>query len=80
MSHQEARRVLTNYAQWCTMPTDPQLLVSASALCEQHTVSWWDALIIEAALRSGATTLLSGDLQDGRAFGALTIRNPFTER
>jgi len=34
-------------------------------------------MVVEAALLSGATTLLSEDLQDGRRIGDLTIRNPF---
>jgi len=79
MSHQEARRIMANYALWCHMPTDTQLLVSASLLGERHTLSWWDSLVVEAALRSGASTLLTEDLQDGRVFGTLTIRNPFTD-
>jgi predicted nucleic acid-binding protein len=79
MSHSEARKLVATYGEWCVQKTDPQLLVSASLLCERHTVSWWDALVIEAALRAGATTLLSEDLQDGREFGTLTIRNPFDE-
>ncbi|MEV4318661.1 PIN domain-containing protein [Actinocrispum sp. NPDC049592] len=77
LSHREARQLMADYSEWCVMHTDAQLLVSASALAEKHQISWWDSLIIEAALRSGATTLLSEDLQDGRAFGTLTISNPF---
>ena len=79
MSHREAREVVADYGEWCVMSTDPQLLVSASMLCETHKLSWWDSLVIEAALRTGATTLLSEDLQDGRKFSTLTIRNPFGE-
>ena len=77
LTHREARQIVADYSEWCVMHTDPQLLVSASALAEKHQLSWWDSLIIEAALRSGATTLLSEDLQDGRTFGTLTIGNPF---
>jgi predicted nucleic acid-binding protein len=42
--------------------------------------SFWDAMVVEAALLSGATTLLSEDLQDGHAIGGLTIRNPFAQK
>jgi predicted nucleic acid-binding protein len=41
------------------------------------TVSFWDALIIDAAIAGGATTLYSEDLQDGLEIDGLTIRNPF---
>jgi predicted nucleic acid-binding protein len=51
--------------------------VSASGLEEQHTLAFWDALVVQAAIQVGAERLISEDLQDGRRFGALTIENPF---
>ena len=74
-----ARKVVAAYRQWCTSTTSPELLVSASLLEEKHQLSWWDSLIIQAALQSGADTLLSEDMQHGRSFGRLTVRNPFVE-
>lgn len=79
MPKEEARRRIANFSEWCSMDTNPQLLVSASLLDERHHMQWWDALIIEAAMRSGATTLLSEDMQHGRKFGLLTVRNPFID-
>jgi predicted nucleic acid-binding protein len=74
-----ARERIADYGQWCMVTTTPELLVTASLLQDNHKLSWWDALVIEAALRSGATTLLSEDLQHGRRFGTLTVRNPFAD-
>lgn len=79
MSPAEARTVVADYAEWSVVETTPQLIVSASLLHELDDVSFWDALIVEAALLAGAATLLTEDLQDGRQFGRLTIRNPFRE-
>jgi predicted nucleic acid-binding protein len=79
MSHQQAREVMADYSQWCSVKTDTQLLISASLLHERHKVQWWDALVIEGAMRSGARTLLSEDLQHGQRFGEVTVRNPFIE-
>jgi predicted nucleic acid-binding protein len=39
--------------------------------------SWYDSLIIGAALELGCSTLLTEDLQDGRTIHGLAIRNPF---
>ena len=72
-----ARRIVALYAEWPVVETTAQLIVSASLLHERHRFSFWDAMVVEAALLSGATTLLSEDLQDGRRVGGLTIRNPF---
>ncbi len=51
----------------------------AVALARDHGVSIYDALIVAAALEAGCSTLYSEDMQDGRAFDGLTIRNPFRE-
>ncbi|HEY4019236.1 MAG TPA: hypothetical protein VGM75_11150 [Pseudonocardiaceae bacterium] len=53
--------------------------MSGSGLTEEHSVSFWDALIIEAALRANASRLLSEDLQHGRKFGDLVVENPFQD-
>ena len=72
-----ARRVVADYGEWCSVNTDPLLIVSAGKLEEDHKINFWDALIIESALRANATKLLSEDLQNGRKFGDLVIENPF---
>lgn len=72
-----ARAVVAAYGEWCDVATEPQLIVAASRLEEEHTLSFWDALIVQAAIHAGADVLVSEDLQDGRRFGSLTIRNPF---
>jgi len=59
---------------------DTSVLVYAhDTAAGEHTLACWDALIVEAALRAGASLLLSEDLRDGRQFGTLTVANPFTE-
>jgi predicted nucleic acid-binding protein len=42
-----------------------------------HNLSVYDALIVASALEAGCDRLYSEDLQHGRVFGALTVRNPF---
>ncbi|PZS40831.1 MAG: hypothetical protein DLM62_00760 [Pseudonocardiales bacterium] len=76
----QARKVVHDYSEWCRVDTDPLLILSASRLSEKHSVNFWDALIIEAALRAGATELVTQDLPDGCRFGELTVRNPFGEQ
>ncbi|WP_168585008.1 PIN domain-containing protein [Saccharopolyspora sp. ASAGF58] len=77
LSRWEARERVANYSEWRTVETDALLIVSASKLEEDHTLAFYDALIVEAALRSGATKLLTEDMQHGRRFGNLLIENPF---
>ena len=56
---------------------DSDMIVSAIELSQAHTVSFWDALIVQAALSSGCQRLLTEDMQDGRRFGELLVENPF---
>jgi len=52
---------------------------AALGLARDHGFSFYDALIVAAAIGVGCDILYSEDLQDGRAIGGLTIRNPFIE-
>jgi len=77
MPRARARAIVAAYGEWCDVATEPQLIVAASRLEEEHTLSFWDSLIVQAAIHAGADRLVSEDLQDGRRFGTLTIENPF---
>jgi len=55
----------------------PGSVLRALDLGLSHRLSVWDALIVQAALDAGCTTLLSEDLQHGRRFGRLEVVNPF---
>jgi predicted nucleic acid-binding protein len=43
----------------------------------QHGLSFWDAMLWATVRRIGARTLLSDDLQDGRAIEGVHLANPF---
>ena len=55
------------------------LHATARALAEDHRLSFYDALIIAAAMEAGCDTLYSEDMQHGRSIGGLAIVNPFLE-
>ncbi len=44
-----------------------------------HALSFYDALIVQAALDLDCAVLYSEDLQDGQKFGKLDVVNPFNE-
>ena len=52
-------------------------LLASVRLAQRYRLQWWDALILEAALRSGADLLVAEDGQHGQRFGKLTLENPF---
>ena len=79
MPRRDARDVVSAYSAWQVVTIEPSLLISASHLEEAQQLSFWDALIIEAARVAGANRLLTEDLQDGRTIEGIRIENPFLE-
>ncbi len=72
-----AAAVVSACMAWPVIESDLALVSSAVGLATRHQVSIFDAMMVEAAQRSGATTLYSEDMQHGRHFGSLTLVNPF---
>lgn len=52
-------------------------VIAAIEFHRLHRVSFWDALVLQAARVGGASVLYSEDLQDGAVFGGVRIANPF---
>jgi predicted nucleic acid-binding protein len=77
MPRREARDLVDAYSHWQLVQIDAPLILAASQLEERHTLSFWDALIVEAARRAGATRLVTEDLQAGRRLAGMLIDNPF---
>lgn len=56
----------------------PQTVRQATGIAHRYGFSFYDSLIIAAALETGCSTLYSEDLQHGQVIdGKLTIQNPF---
>ncbi len=76
---------LSDCEQYLAITLRPLLAVQSSALLcgealrihSQHGVSWYDALLVAAALEAQCDVLYSEDFQHGRLFGDLKIVNPF---
>jgi predicted nucleic acid-binding protein len=77
MRRAAAREIVALYGEWPIVQLDVALILAASKLEERHAFSFWDALVVEAARRCGATRLLTEDLQAGRRIGGIGIENPF---
>lgn len=63
---------------WKVMPT-PVLYQRGIEIQFRFQYSFYDSLIIAAALEAGCRTLYSEDLQHGQQIEQLTINNPFRE-
>jgi Predicted nucleic-acid-binding protein, contains PIN domain len=59
--------------------SSPRLFLEAIRIKNAHRISWYDSLIIAAALEANCEILYSEDLQTGRKIEGLVIENPFID-
>lgn len=72
-----ARGVVNSYALWC-VETSPAEIAEAFRIEDEAKIGFWDALIVSAAVKSGATRILSEDLNAGQFISGISIENPFS--
>jgi len=76
LSKDSARLVVSSYGIWCTETTLTDI-TSAFRIEDESHISFWDALIISSAAKSGASQILSEDLNSGQRISGIQIVNPF---
>jgi predicted nucleic acid-binding protein len=59
------------------VPASADLIAGALDLHVLHSLSFYDALIVQAAAVSGCQRLLSEDMQHGVVLAGVQIENPF---
>jgi predicted nucleic acid-binding protein len=59
--------------------TDSALVLDAHQLACREQLSWFDALIAEAAIRNRCEVLFSEDFTHGRVIAGMQIRNPLLD-
>ena len=74
---EQALRVVDDLAAFPVVAVDAALVQRAAARCAVEHVSYWDALILEAAVDAGAATVYSEDLHPGSAYQGVTVEDPF---
>ncbi len=73
-----AREIVRDLLKWDIVLLDGDSIWEAIEIHRRFQFSFWDSMILHAALRGGASILLSEDLEDGRIIDGLKIKNPFT--
>jgi predicted nucleic acid-binding protein len=74
---EDALAALVQFGAFPIVASDSALVIRAAQLHQKASLSFWDALIVQAATEGNCRTLLSEDMQHGRRFGDLVIQNPF---
>jgi len=79
LTSQEAERAVRDLAAFTLIQIDTQIILGAIKITNRYHFSFWDSLIVQAAMMGGARILYSEDLQDGQIIDGLRIQNPFGE-
>lgn len=75
----EVRLLIREYSTWEIVTNTPESVLLAFDIENRYKTSFWDALILQAAERSGATILYSEDLAAGQRYGAVQVVNPLVD-
>jgi predicted nucleic acid-binding protein len=76
LSKELARVVVNSYAIW-SIETTPIEILTAFRIEDESQIGFWDALIVSSAAKSGATRILSEDLNAGQRIAGVLVENPF---
>ena len=78
MTLAEAEQYLASvFRPMLAVQSSQALLADALRLYERYRLSWYDSLIVAAALEAQCGVLYSEDMGHGQTFGDLRIENPF---
>ena len=77
MDKRVARDIVSDLLKWEVVVNDGESILEAAEILFQYGYSFWDSLIIAAAMKSGAEALLSENLAHGQTIDGVTIKNPF---
>ena len=72
-----AEEAVSAFAELPMVQIDSKLVLAAIHRSRKSQFSFWDALIVQAAIEGSATTLFSEDLQHGQSLDGLRVINPF---
>ena len=76
-SHTEARRIVEDLSLWPVIDNTHKIFGLGLIIRERYNLSLWDAMIVAAAQTSGASELLTEDLNQGQDYGGVRAINPF---
>jgi predicted nucleic acid-binding protein len=77
LSAATAAERIREFSAWLVFSPTAADVLAAIALQQETKLSFWDAMIVTAALESGCETLWSEDLNAGQVIRGVRVRNPF---
>jgi predicted nucleic acid-binding protein len=75
-----ASDIVREYLTWTVVEYTGALLLGAIELQAAAQLSFWDAMVVQAAKEARCERLYTEDLNPGQRFGSVVVVNPFTTR
>ena len=76
-SHAEAKQIVEDISLWPVVDNTQEIFGRGLHFRERYDLSLWDAMIVATANQSGATELLTEDLNHDQIYGEVRAINPF---
>lgn len=77
--HERTREIIADYLTWQVIVNGGESILQALDLEARYQVSFWDALVLQAAQTSSAEVLYSEDLSHGQEYGSVRAVNRLVE-
>ena len=78
LAHAEAWADLEALQAWEPIPISFDLLTRGFQIQSRYGLSWWDSLIVAAAVDSNCKEILSEDLASGQVYDGVPVINPLS--
>ena len=72
-----ATEAVMRFAELPLVQIDGKMILAAIHRSRDSRLSFWDALVVQAAIEGHADTLYTEDMQDGQTFDGVRVVNPF---
>ncbi len=77
LSDAEVSTAVAPLKYWKIIPNDSSIFEKGLYLKKRYQTSFWDSLILAAAIHSNSEELWSEDFNNGQSYESITIVNPF---
>jgi len=77
LNYQTARQIVADLSHWRLHTPESRDVLQAIDLQQSYQLSFWDAMVLQSAVRLGCKRLFSEDLGHGQIYSGVQVINPF---
>ena len=72
----QTKAAISDFLKWKVIVNTGESILAALDIGARYQISFWDGLILQAAMSAGVKTLYTEDLSDGQSYGPVRVINP----